>query len=419
MGRRRVCCLNPCQAQECLTYGGFMFDLGAVQAALVELGFDAWLFYDFRKSNVLTRRVLGIGDDAVTSRRFFYCVPARGTPRKLVHRIETGVLDHLPGEKVVYLRWQELEAGVATLVGDARRVAMEYVPRNGNPYISRVDAGTVELVRGSGAEVVSSGDLVQLFEAVWTPAMWQSHLDSARHTETAFHRAWEFIAREVRRQGTVRETQVQQVILDHFATHGLVTDHPPIVGVGPNSGDPHYAPSPEHDGVIRAGELVLVDLWAKLDHPDAVYSDYTRMGFVGDATPAKYADIFRIVAAARDAGIDCVRQAFAAGRPLAGWEVDDATRAVIEQAGYGPYFVHRTGHSIGRETHGNGANIDNLETHDTRRLLPRTCFSIEPGIYQREFGVRSEVNVYIDAAGQVHVTGGEPQREIVRILAEF
>ncbi len=396
-----------------------LFNLPAIQAALAEFDLDAWLLYDFRGLNLLARRVLQIPEGTHTTRRFAYAIPREGSPRKLVHRIEGGALDHLPGERAVYLRWQEFEAGIAALIVDGQRVAMEYSPRNGNPYVSRVDAGTVELVRAAGAEVVSSGDLIQMFEAAWDDAAWQSHQESARHTAAAFDVAWRLIAERIRDAGSVRETEVQQAIMDHFARHGLVTDHPPIVAVGPHGGDPHYAPSATSDGVIRAGELVLVDLWAKLDRPGAVYSDYTRVGFAGRDVPRKYADVFAIVAAARDAAIDRVRQAFARGEPLEGWQVDDAARNVIEAAGYGESFCHRTGHNIGQETHGNGANMDNLETHDTRRVLPRTCFSVEPGIYLPEFGVRSEVNVFVDAVGAVHVTGGPPQTAIVPIMAEF
>jgi Xaa-Pro aminopeptidase len=293
---------------------------------------------------------------------------------------------------------------------------MEYVPRNANPYVSRVDAGTVELVRSAGVEVVSSGDLVQQFEACWDDEQWAMHLEAAKHTRSAYDAAFGFIAERVRIAGSVRETEVQQRILDHFAAHGLVTDHPPIVGVGPHSGDPHYAPGPDSDGVIKEGEFVLIDLWAKLDKPRAVYSDLTWTGFVGQEVPAKYEEIFRIVARARDAAIDRVRAAFQKKQPLQGWQVDRAARDVIEQAGHGAAFCHRTGHSIGQETHGNGANMDDLETHEERRVLPRTCFSVEPGIYLPEFGVRSEVNVFVDKAEQVHVTGGAPQTAVVPIL---
>jgi Xaa-Pro aminopeptidase len=392
-----------------------MFNLTNVQTAIQQLGFDGWLVYDFRGLNVLARRVVDLPTDAILSRRWYYYIPAMGEPRKLVHRIEEHALDHLPGTAQVYLRWQELEAGVQSLVAGARKVAMEYVPRNANPYVSRVDAGTVELVRSFGPDVVPSGDLVQLFEACWDDDQWAMHLEAARHTRSAFDVAFRFIADTVRNKGSVRETEVQQCILDHFAAHRLVTDHPPICAVGPHSGDPHYAPGPGSDAAIGAGDFVLIDLWAKLDRPRAVYSDLTRTGFVGSEVPVRYEDIFQSVARARDAAIAKVRQAFQNGQPLQGWEVDQAARGVIEQAGYGPYFCHRTGHSIGQETHGNGANMDNLETREERRVLLRTCFSVEPGIYLPEFGVRSEVNVFVDAQGKVHVTGGTPQTGVLRI----
>jgi Xaa-Pro aminopeptidase len=296
---------------------------------------------------------------------------------------------------------------------------MEYAPRCDIPYLARVDAGTVELVRYCGAEVVSSGDLVQQFEATWDDEQWHLHQQAGVLTDQAFDVAWRFIAQQVQQHGEVRETQVQRAILDHFQRHGLVTDHPPIVAAGPHSSDPHFAPSPRHDAPIRRGDFVLIDLWARLDRPRAVYSDLTRVACVDRSVPQRYEEIFRIVATARDAAIDRVRQAFAAGEPLRGWQVDRAARDVIEQAGYGEYFVHRTGHSIGQETHGNGANMDDLETHDERRVLPRTCFSIEPGIYLEEFGIRSEVNVFVDAAGGVHVTAGEVQQHVLPLLQRY
>jgi Xaa-Pro aminopeptidase len=393
-----------------------MFDLPAVQAALGQLGFDGWLLYDFRGLNILARRVLGLGTEAILSRRWFYFVPAHGGPRKLVHRIESHALDALPGDRQVYLRWQELEAGVQALVAGARRIAMEYVPRNANPYVSRVDAGTVELVRSFGVEIVSSGDLVQLFEACWDEEQWELHLEAERHTRPAFDAAFAFIAERLRTGASVRETDVQRRILDHFAQHHLVTDHPPICAVNEHSGDPHYAPGPGSDAAIRAGDLVLIDLWAKRDRPRAVYSDLTWMAFAGAEVPARYQEVFNIVAQARDAAIACVRDAMAGGKSLQGYQVDRAAREVIERAGYGKYFCHRTGHSIGQETHGNGANMDDLETHEERRVLPRTCFSVEPGIYLPDFGVRSEVNVFVDAQRQVHVTGGTPQTAIVPLV---
>lgn len=390
-----------------------MFDLSKVQAALCDLQLDGWLLYDFRGSNILARRVLDFVEGTMGSRRWAYLIPARGTPQKLVHRIESGALDHLPGDKTIYLKWQEFEQGIEQLVSGRSRVAMEYSPRNGCPYIARVDGGTLELVRSFGAEIIPSGDLVQMFESVWDDAQWAMHLEAGQHTDAAFTEAWTFIAREVRAQGETTEGAVRDVIMNHFARNGLTTYHPPIVGVNAHSGDPHYETG---TAPIREGDFVLVDLWAKMDRPRSVYSDLTRVGFVGTSVPEKYDAIFAIVAKARDAAIQLVEDRFAAGQPLQGYEVDDACRAVIEQAGYGQWFVHRTGHSIGQEVHGNGANIDNLETHETRRILPGSCFSIEPGIYLPEFGVRSEVDVFVDHQHRVHVTAGERQQRVIAIL---
>jgi Xaa-Pro dipeptidase len=392
-----------------------MFHFPAIQSALRQFQLDGWLICDFRGSNVLARRVLGFPEGQMGSRRWFYFIPAEGEPRKLVHRIETGALDHLPGSKAVYLRWQELEAGVGALVQGSKRIAMEYSPRNANPYVSRVDAGTVELVRSFGIEIVSSGDLIQLFEATWDDEQIASHLAAAVHTNSAYDVAWRFIADQVRTRGGVLETAVQTRIMEHFAANKLTTYHPPIVAANEHSGDPHFETSLATDHAIKPGDFVLIDLWAKLDQPRSVYSDLTRVGYVGDSVPEKYEKVFQIVAAARDAAIAKVQSAFTAKAPLMGWEVDQACRDVIDQAGYGQYFIHRTGHSIGQEVHGNGANIDNLETREERTLLPRTCFSIEPGIYLPEFGVRSEVDVLIDSQSEVIVTGGELQRSVVAI----
>jgi len=401
-----------------LNQGAAVFDLKAVQAAIRDAGFDGWLLYDFRGQNVLAQRVVGLaGKKSLLSRRWFYYVPATGEPKKLVHAIEPASLDHLPGtQKTTYRRWQELEAGVGSLVSGAKKVAMEYSPRNANPYIGRVDAGTIELVKSYGCDVFSSGDLIQQFESVWDADQEKSHFEAATLCRAAYDVAFAFIASEIKAKGKVMETAIQARILKHFADNGMTTYSPPIVGVGPHSGDPHFDTSPATDMPIEKGSFVLIDLWAKMDRPRAVYADYTRTAFIGDTVPEKYAKVFSVVAAARDAGIKCVKDAFAAKRPLRGWEVDNATRDVIEKAGYGEQYPHRTGHNIGQEVHGNGAHIDGFETRDDRLIIPRTCFSIEPGIYLPEFGVRSEVDVYIDATGNVHVTGGDLQTEVHKII---
>lgn len=394
------------------------FDLKQVQAAIREFGFDGWLLYDFRASNVLALRVLGIDENEAGSRRFFYFVPAQGEPKKLVHKIETAALDHLPGEKHVYLRWQELSEGIKNLIGPAKNIAMEYSPNNANPYVSRVDGGTIELVRSFGTEIRSSGNLIQYFEARWTDKQWELHLEADRLNQEAFELAWKYIADNVRDGKTIRETDVQDMVMDFYEANNLTTYHPPIVGVGPNSGDPHYAPEKGSDKEVKKGDFVLLDMWCKVDVPDGVYSDVTKVGYVGETVPEEYTKIFNIVAAARDAGIDCAKSAFAESRPLQGWEVDQKTRDVIDEAGYGEYFIHRTGHNIGKETHGNGAHMDNLETKEERLVMPRTCFSIEPGIYLPEFGIRQEIDVFVDEESNVHVTGGV-QTEVLAILAKY
>lgn len=391
------------------------FDLAAVQSALREASLDGWLLYDFRGLNPLACRIIGFEEGGHRTRRWFYFIPARGEPRKLVHRIEAGVLDHLPGSKTIYLKWQELETGVKHLVVGANRVAMEYSPRNANPYTSRVDAGTVELVKGCGVEVVSSGDLIQQFEATLTDRQIELHHKAAALTDAAYGVVWDFISNEIRLAGETNEIAVRDVIVGHFRRHDLVTDHSPIVGVGPNAGDPHYETGTGEKTTIGRNDFVLVDLWAKCNDPDGIYSDLTRVAFIGDDVPSRVREVFDVVAAARDAAIQLVQRSFAGGDAIQGWQVDRAARDVIEEAGFGEFFVHRTGHSIGRETHGSGTHMDDLETHDERRLMPRTLFSIEPGIYLPEFGVRSEVDVLIDAAGVAHVTGGAPQREVHRI----
>ncbi|MDG2469173.1 MAG: M24 family metallopeptidase [Pirellulaceae bacterium] len=393
-----------------------MFDLNQIQLALREFQLDGWLLYDFRGLNVLAHRVLDIRPDSVASRRFAYFIPAVGDPKKLVHRIELASLDHLPGEKVVYLKWQELESGLEDLCRSASKIAMEYSPRNGNPYVSRVDGGTIELIKSFGKEIVSSGDLIQYFEARWSPSQWQLHLQADVHTRMAFELAWEMIAKRTAGGGSVTESEVQSMIMDHFHTNGMTTYHPPIVGVNENSGDPHYEPFPGKDRPIRENDFVLIDLWAKMDVADGVYSDLTKVGFVGDSVPQSYEKVFRVVADARDAGIAIVKDSFENGKCLYGWQVDQATRDVIQAAGYGDYFVHRTGHNIGQETHGNGAHMDNLETQEDRTVMRQTCFSIEPGIYLPEFGIRSEVDVYVDENGKVWVTGGV-QNSVHPILA--
>jgi len=390
-----------------------------VQAMLRGEGLDGWLFFDFRGSDPLAYRILGLDLTDFSTRRWYYFIPTEGAPAGLVSRVEPHRLDPLPGRKVSYLSWWELEERLQELLGSSKRIAMQYSPGNGLPYVSRVDAGTVELVRRFGPEVVSSADLVQTFEAVWTPSQWASHQRAARGVRETVEEAFAYVRKNSPgAEGTeLTEYEVQQFILGRFRDRGLTTHHPPIVAVNAHSAVPHYGPTEKGSALIRPGDFILIDLWAKEAQPGAVYADITWTAFLGRDVPARHQKIFLLVARARDAAISFVENRFREGRPLYGYEIDRAARQVIEDAGYGGVFLHRTGHSIGEEVHGNGANIDDLETRDGRRILPHTCFSIEPGIYlENEFGVRSEVNVYVTPTEAV-VTGEPRQTGIIPLLA--
>jgi Xaa-Pro aminopeptidase len=386
-------------------------DLSAIQQELRQAGVDGWLFFDHHERDPLAYRVLGFKPRTHVTRRWYYFIPATGEPRGLVHGIERGVLDALPGSKTVYAGWKTQHAGLKTLLGGAKRVAMQYSPLCAVPYVANVDAGTVELVRGLGVEVVSSAEMVQVFEARWTPAMLETHLEAGRRVDGIRAEAFEFVRESLRAGRAIDEVRVQQFVMQRFADSGLVTDAPPIVGVNGNASDPHYAPEAGKCAPVRRGDLLLLDMWARLDDPDAAYYDITWMAFCGGEPPARMVEVFNVVAGARDAGIAFVQEHVAAGKAFRGFEVDDVVRGRIAAAGLADYFYHRTGHSIGREVHGNGANMDNLETHDERPVIARTCFSVEPGVYLPEFGVRSEVDVYVDehSAG---VTGAK-QTELV------
>jgi len=393
-----------------------MPDIKAIQGELRAEALDAWLFYDFHHRDPIGQRVLALPAEGMTTRRWFYLIPARGAPRKLVHRIESAVLDSLPGRKLVYAGQEELRKNLPRLLGRARKVAMQYSPRNAIPYVSMVDAGTVEMVRGLRCKVVSSADLVQKFEARWTPEQLQSHIDAGRVIDHVTQEAFAQAARHVRNKAPLTEYDLQQWILEQFRANSIVVDDAPIVAVGPHAGDPHYEPRPGSSSAIREGDLLLLDIWGKSRAAGSVYYDITWMGFLGARVPEKYSRIFAIVREARDRAVAFVREAVEAGREIRGWQVDRAAREVIRKAGYAKYFVHRTGHSIGQEVHGSGANMDGLETQDVRRIIPHTCFSVEPGIYLPEFGVRSEVNVYVEEDG-ARVTG-PVQTEILPLLPQ-
>ena len=388
-------------------------DIPAIQTALREHGVDGWLLYDFHGSNPIARRLAGLdGNAKLTTRRWYYLIPARGEPRGLVHRIERDSLEHLPGTRREYADREQLAAGIEALLDGSARLAMEYSPRCAIPYLSRVDAGTVDAVRELGIEVVSSGDLVQRFEAVWDAAALESHREASAHLYDIKDRTFDLIAAEVG-GGALTEYGVQTAMSGWFAERRLVTDSPPVVAAQASSGNPHYLPTANRHRPIRTDELVLIDLWGKMDRPGAVFADITWMAYTGGGVPDECAAVFAVARNARDAAVALVRERTRSGAPPCGWEVDRAARDVIEAAGHGEHFVHRTGHSLGEAVHGNGVHMDDYETHDERRLLAGSGFTIEPGIYLHRFGVRTEVNVFVDERDAT-VTG-PLQAEIVAL----
>ncbi len=388
-------------------------DLQEVQAQLKARQLDGWLLYDFQGLNPIARKLLGL-QDAMLTRRWFGWIPSQGPMTLLCHRIERQGFEHLPASSVLFSSWEEMQAGLERLLQGSSRVAMEYSPQCFIPYVSRVDAGTLELVRSLGKTVVSSADLVQYFEARWSREQLQTHLQASRLLMEVLFETFDQVREATRSRSHLTEYALQQNMCQRYRERGLESSSPPIVAVNRNSGNPHYEPSSEDSAPIRAGDLLLIDFWAKLSRPHAVYADYTWVAFLGESVPERILRVWDVVREARDRTLEFVRSKTGRQTAVRGWEVDGVARQVISQAGFGEYFIHRTGHSIGESDHGNGANMDGLETRDERLLIPRTCFSIEPGIYLPDFGIRSELNVYLGEEDLL-VTGDPIQQEIRKI----
>lgn len=396
-----------------------MPDITALQTALRDAEVDGWLFYDFRRSNAIAHRVLGLPPHAFFTRRWLYYVPTHGDPVAIVSAVESHALASLPGEQRVYRTWREYRSLLGEALAGARRVAMEYVPENANPYCSLVDAGTVELVQALGPQVVSSADFAQRFEAVLSDAQIESHRRAGKALQRAGDRVFGWIRERLLAGDALTEFRIQQELTDYMRAEGLevADDEPPLVAVNGNAANPHYSPTAQRHAPAQRGDLLLIDFSAPLAEPGAIFADYTWMAFLGERAPQRVDDLFSIIRQARDTGVAQLRDAFRGGERIEGWTVDDAVREVVAQAGYGDAFIHRTGHNIGERVHGNGAHLDNLETHDTRPLLPYTCVSMEPGIYlpAEGIGLRTEVNVLL-LPGDIEVTGWE-QEAVKPLLA--
>jgi Xaa-Pro aminopeptidase len=389
-------------------------DITAVQTTLRAAGVDGWLLYDFHGSNPIAAHLAGLTDGSqMTTRRWYYLIPAQGEPRGLVHAIERQNLDQLPGEKIVYAGRRQLDEGLTRLLSGMRRVAMEYSPLCAIPYLSRVDAGTAEAIRARGVEILSSGDLVQQFEATWTPAQLASHRTASASLYRIKDRAFDAASTALRAGRVMSEYELQQQMVRWFEEEGVTSDEPPVVAIGSHAGNPHYLPTRDSGRPIVADEILLLDLWGKTREPGAVFADITWVGVTSARVPDEAARAFGAIAAARDAAVSLVEDAAKHGRELRGWQVDEAARHVLEQRGYADRILHRTGHSLGELVHGNGVHMDDYETHDDRKLLPGTGFTVEPGLYFETFGVRTEINMYRDDS-QALVTGPR-QAEIVTL----
>jgi len=389
--------------------------LDRIQHALREWKLGGWLLCDFHNRDHLAYRVLGLDSTKMTTRRWFYYIPAKGEPRKLVHTVEKGKLDSLPGSKHAFLSWEQLHASLKKLLGSPKKIAMQYSPKNNIPSVSLVDAGIIELVKSFGHKIVSSADLVQLFESLISEEGYRLHKDAGAIVDRIRAEAFDQIRNAVATKNAMTEYDIQQFIMRRFKEQELTTSDPPIVGTNEHPADPHFESTPSNARPFKQGDTVLIDLWAKKDVPGGIYYDITWVGFIGNEPPSKYGEIYEVARTARDTATQFVKDKFSKGQQCYGWQVDDACRAVVKKAGYAKYFIHRTGHSIGEEVHGNGVNIDNLETRDERQLMPGCCFSIEPGIYlEDEMAVRTEVNMFVRHDGVPEVTGAI-QNELVLI----
>jgi Xaa-Pro aminopeptidase len=389
-------------------------EISEMQKDLRNAKVDGWLFYDFRGRDPIAHRILEL-PAAMRTRRWFYFVPVKGTPKKLVHKIEAGALDAVPGDRLYYASQDELRKSLKKALGKSKQVAMQYSPKNAIPYVAMVDAGTIELVRSLGLKVVSSADLVQKYEACWSAAQLESHLGAGKEIDRIIRETFGYAAKCVKGKKPLNEYELREFILEKFDAAGITTEEGPDVAVNANASDPHYGPTKEKSSPIREGDLLLLDVWGKQKAENSVYYDVTWIGFLGAKVPEKYSKVFKVLREARERAVELIRSSARAGKPLQGWQVDKVARTVVEKAGYGKYFFHRTGHSIGTSVHGNGVNMDGLETMDVRHLIPHTCNSVEPGIYLPEFGMRSEVDVYVDEK-DARVTGAE-QTEILPLLA--
>ena len=391
------------------------FNLNAIQKTLTDFKLNGWLFSDYRGNDPLGKRILNLSNHVRHTRRWYYFIPQSGVPMKIVHSIERDILDSLPGKKIVYMGWQEMEAKLKSLFNPGARIAVQYSPNNAIPYVSRLDAGTYELLHSFKLKLISSADLLQLFVAKWTDSQLNTHKNAARQLYEVVENTFRYVKRKVKGHQEINELKTQKYVMTEIKRRGLIFDHVPIVAVGKNSGIPHYYPSPDRNDPVYRGSLLQLNLWAKEKGESAVYAIIAWVGYIGDQVPAEYSEKFKLICDARDSAVKYIDSAMKKGKAIHGWEVDEMVRNHLAEQGYDSYFLHRTGHSIGRQVHDTGVNIDNLETRDERQIIAKTCFTIEPALYFSDYGMRTEINVFVDSKG-AHVYTQPIQTEIVPIL---
>ncbi len=385
-----------------------MIPLETMQEAIVEENLDGWLFFHFRGRDPVTMRILDLSSSAISTRPAYYLVPASGTPVKIVHTIEQGVFDALPGERIIYAtRTELLEALSAQPKG---RVAVQFSQEL--PIVSYLDLGTARTLESLGFTLESSGSLIQRTVGVLDEGGIASHERASAHLLEIVDNTWNRIRRLFVDGGTTTEGEVQTWITDEFAARGLYTDHPPIVACGPHAGDPHYEPPAGGGAVLKSGEVLQLDLWAKEQQPGAIYGDISWLGCLGEHPDPEVQKAFEVLVRSRDTGLALVTERIAQGTPVTGFEVDETVRQVLIEGGYGDAIRHRTGHGIDTEDHGSGVNLDSVEFPDHRRIIEGSCFSIEPGIYRTDWGLRTEINVYVHN-GEAIVSGGRKQTQLL------
>lgn len=368
---------------------------------------DGWLIYDFHAHNSLGLELLGIEANQLLTRRFFYWIPKQGSPLKIVNQIEAHIVKHLPGDQITYESWQSLEMALKSTLKGRKKIAMEHSPLGAIPILSKLDAGLYQWLQEKKIEVVSSWPLAKHFTCQWDKSQFQAHKEASKFLLQIFSESFE----QAKKKKSLTEYDLQQQILKKFAKNGFVTDHDPIVAIGSNSALAHYSPTEQQQAKIEKDSLLLLDMWCKKDSPKAPFADLTQVAFLGKTPPQKMLDIYAIVKAAQDAAIEYIQKTLKSGKEVLGADVDDVCRSIIQKAGFGKYFVHRTGHNIHTILHGLGPNLDNFETHDTRPLMANSCYSVEPGIYlPKAFGIRLECNIFIHDNLKVEVTGRSPDK---------